>query len=165
MKKQVIRYLAAILTIILILCSLSACEEVSSGDESNAGFKVAYFKAFNSIAPGLEENIERMVELAGGEIVYVQMRVTPDGIIGVVEEMIALNANGIIVMPTSDSVMVSVGQHCKEAGVYFASLFRSISDPEVLSILESNPYWCGWVADDEASAYEIGRSLGEYGVK
>lgn len=159
-----------VLTVVMLIMSVSACDVNGGGQtvvkDPNAKFRVAYFKSFNMIAPGLEQNIENMVKLAGGEVVYVQMRVDPDGIINMVEEMIALECDGILLMPTNDSVMVSVAKRCKEAGVYFASLFRRITDPEVLSILEANPYWCGWVVDDdEESAYEIGRMLAEKGYK
>ena len=163
---------AAVLLLAGLVCLtvLSSCKQEESKleteQESEAKFNVAYYRSFDMVAPGVQANIEHMVEMAGGKITYVTMRLDPDGIINMVEEIIALGCDGFFLMPTNDSVLVSVSRRCEEAKVYFASLFREVFDPEVLKILEANPYWCGWVIDDdEDAAFQVGRMLSEMGMK
>jgi len=110
-------------------------------------------------------NLERIVNACGGELVYVPMQYTPDGVIDMIEQMLALEVDGIMFMPTTDSILPTIAKMCEEAQVYFGTVYRSVRDSEIQGILEQNPYYCGYTTEDDAgAAYDVGKYLAEQGM-
>lgn len=110
--------------------------------------------------------VELLASVANGEIVYLSGSTsTAEGSLENVEQAIALGCDGLMIMPVTDSIMPTVSQKCQEAGMYFASMFRKIQDPDTLALLEENPYWCGWTIEKEyEEGYNVMTYLHEQGV-
>lgn len=110
--------------------------------------------------------VELLVGIANGEIVYLTgAMTTPEGILENVDQAIAQDCDAIMFMPVTDSILPNISQKCQEAGLYFASWFRKVQDPEVLALLEANPYWCGWTIEKEfEEGYKVTEYLASQGV-
>ena len=110
-------------------------------------------------------NVEAAVESAGGELVSVNTDNTADDLINKVSELISRGVDGILLMPAADSMLPSVDAMCAEAGVYWGTMFRTISDESIRdAIYESEWFAGGCHEDDEACAANIVKSMSEMGV-
>lgn len=110
-------------------------------------------------------NVEAAVESAGGELVSVNTDNTADDLINKVSELISRGVDGILLMPAADSMLPSVDAMCADAGVYWGTMFRTISDESIRdAIYESEWFAGGCHEDDEACAANIVKSMSEMGV-
>ena len=110
-------------------------------------------------------NVEAAVESAGGELVSVNTDNTPDDLINKVSELISRGVDGILLMPAADSMLPSVDAMCADAGVYWGTMSRTISDESIRdAIYESEWFAGGCHEDDEACAANIVKSMSEMGV-
>lgn len=110
-------------------------------------------------------NVEAAVESAGGELVSVNTDNTADDLINKVSELISRGVDGILLMPAADSMLPSVDAMCADAGVYWGTMFRTISDESIRdAIYESEWFAGGCHEDDEACASNIVKSMSEMGV-
>lgn len=111
-------------------------------------------------------NVKAAVEAAGGELITVESDLTADGLINNVADLISRDVDGIILMPASDSMLPTVDQMCSEAGVYYATMFRTINDPEIHDAIYSSEYFAGGCnEDDEICAYNITKNMVDQGVE
>lgn len=106
-------------------------------------------------------NVTQMVEEMGGTVVFQGgVGASADATIQFVEEQIAAGADGIVLSPPADSVLPSVITMCEEAGVYFASTFRTILDDEVREMVEASDYYVGrCYEDEEETGYRVMKNL------
>ena len=110
-------------------------------------------------------NVEAAVESAGGDLVSVNTDNTADDLINKVSELISRGVDGILLMPAADSMLPSVDAMCADAGVYWGTMFRTISDESIRdAIYESEWFAGGCHEDDEACASNIVKSMSEMGV-
>ena len=110
-------------------------------------------------------NVEAAVESAGGELVSVNTDNTADDLINKVSELISRGVDGILLMPAADSMLPSVDAMCADAGVYWGTMFRTISDESIRdAIYESEWFAGGCHEDDAACASNIVKSMSEMGV-
>ncbi len=179
--------LALILALVLALGLLAGCSSSSgsattqpaasgaaetAGNDSTAdppAFKIGFPWATASTDPtfvSIVTCVKAAVEAAGGELVMVESDLTADTLINNISDLISRGCNGIIFMPASDSMLPTVDQMCSEAGVYYATMFRTISDETIRKQIYASKYFAGGCnEDDEQCAYDITKSLSGQGVK
>lgn len=179
--------LALILALVLALGLLAGCSSTSgtattqpaasgaaetAGNDSTAdppAFKIGFPWATASTDPtfvSIVTCVKAAVEAAGGELVMVESDLTADTLINNISDLISRGCNGIIFMPASDSMLPTVDQMCTEAGVYYATMFRTISDETIREQIYASKYFAGGCnEDDEQCAYDITKSLAGQGVK
>ena len=110
-------------------------------------------------------NVEAAVESAGGELVSVNTDNTADDLINKVSELISRGVDGILLMPAADSMLPSVDAMCADAGVYWGTMFRTISDESIRDAIYGSEWFAGGCHEvDEACAANIVKSMSEMGV-
>lgn len=105
------------------------------------------------------------VTAAGGETIFVETDLTADGLINNISELISRDVDGIMLMPASDSMLPAVDAMCSEAGVYWGTFFRTISDQGIKEVIYSSPWYAGGCyEDDVACASNIVKAMAGMGV-
>ena len=140
--------------------------EAKSGDPQK--FKIGFPWDTANTDPtwiSIYNNVQAAVEAAGGELVNVTTDNTADGLIDNISDLISRGVDGILFMPASDTMLPSVDQMCSDAGVYYGTMFRTISDKDIADMIYSSDYFAGGAhEDDEKCAANIVKSMGEQGV-
>lgn len=114
----------------------------------------------------ITNNVRAAVEAAGGELITVETDLSADGLINNVSELISRGVDGILLMPASDSMLPTVDAMCAEAGVYWGTMFRTISDSEIRDQIYASQWFAGGCnEDDEACAANIVKAMANMGVK
>jgi len=183
MKK---RFLALLVSFVLVVTLSAGCgSETTPANTSSGGTQdgsgstsddTVHFKEYTIAVPFPEtgltsfeimrSNCDLLENATNGKIINAPSDLTPDGVLSFVESQIAAGVEGLIICPPSDSVLPTVTQLCEEAGVYWGIALRSISDPEIKSLVEASPYYVGNCYEDEEQAgYECGKWMGEQGYK
>ena len=109
----------------------------------------------------VSKTMEEIAAKANCKIVYagsMGIASDPDACISFVEQSIAAQVDGLVIMPPADSVLPTICQKCEEAGVYWTISLRNINDESVKAMCEASEYFCGNVHEDE---YEVGRIAGQ----
>lgn len=110
-------------------------------------------------------NVKAAVESAGGELVNVVTDNSADDLIDNISELISRDVDGILFMPASDSMLPAVDAMCADAGVYWGTMFRTISDEDIRDAMYESEWFAGGChEDDEACAANIVKAMGEMGV-
>ena len=82
------------------------------------------------------------------------------------ENLISAGCKGIYMIPMDTSANLQLGTACQNAGVYLAMSNRDITDKDVLSAVQSNPYFVTRIKDD---SYEVCKDmvkvLADQGIK
>ena len=180
MKKALAIVLALVLSVGLLAgCSTQTAQTTSSpaAESADAGstaanppaFKIGFPWATASTDPtfvSIVTCVKAAVEAAGGELVMVESDLTADTLINNISDLISRGCQGIIFMPASDSMLPTVDQMCTEAGVYYATMFRTINDETIRNQIYASKYFAGGCnEDDQVCAYNITKSLAGQGVK
>lgn len=122
----------------------------------------------NSTEPtvkSIELNIRAAVEAAGGELIVTDMDMTPDGQINNISELISRGADAILFMPIAETMLPTADAMCSEAGVYWGSMLRRITDDSIREqIMKSEYYAGGCYEDEELCGENIMKKMGELGV-
>ena len=109
--------------------------------------------------------MEAVVEAAGGELINVTTDNSADELINNVSELISRGVDGILLMPAADSMLPTVDAMCADAGVYWGTMFRTISDEAIREAMYESEWFAGGCnEDDEACAANIVKSMSEMGV-
>lgn len=117
--------------------------------------------ATNSIG----DNIRTVVEACGGEVMIVDMDSTPDGLINNISELISRGADAILFMPLAETMLPTVDAMCSEAGVYWGSMLRRITDESIYEQMMKSEYYAGGCyEDDELCGENLLLKMGELGV-
>ena len=110
-------------------------------------------------------NVKAAVESAGGELVNVVTDNSADGLIDNISELISRDVDGILFMPASDSLLPAVDAMCADAGVYWGTMFRTISDDDIREAMYDSEWFAGGCnEDDETCASNIVKSMADMGV-
>lgn len=110
-------------------------------------------------------NVKASVESAGGELVNVVTDNSADGLIDNISELISRDVDGILFMPASDSMLPAVDAMCADAGVYWGTMFRTISDDDIREAMYDSEWYAGGCnEDDETCASNIVKSMADMGV-
>ena len=110
-------------------------------------------------------NVKAAVESAGGELVNVVTDNSADGLIDNISELISRDVDGILFMPASDSMLPAVDAMCADAGVYWGTMFRTISDDDIREAMYDSEWYAGGCnEDDETCASNIVKSMADMGV-
>ena len=109
--------------------------------------------------------ITAAVEAAGGEAIFVETDLTADGLINNITELISRGVDGVLFMPASDSMLPAVDALCSEAGVYWGTFFRTISDDAIREAVYASEWYAGaCYEDDEACAANLVKTMAGMGV-
>lgn len=109
--------------------------------------------------------IKAVIEAAGGEAIFVETDLTADGLINNITELISRDVDGVLFMPASDSMLLAVDALCSDAGVYWGTFFRTISDDSVREAVYASEWYAGAVyEDDELCGSNIVKTMAELGV-
>ena len=74
--------------------------------------------------------------------------------------------DGMVVVNFGEDYLMQINDICTEAQIPFIQATRTISDPEVAAVVESNPLYVGRMHEsDYTAAYELGRKLIDSGAK
>ena len=110
-------------------------------------------------------NVKAAVESAGGELVNVVTDNSADGLIVNISELISRDVDGILFMPASDSMLPAVDAMCADAGVYWGTMFRTISDDDIREAMYDSEWYAGGCnEDDETCSSNIVKSMADMGV-
>ncbi len=154
----------------------SASTDVPSTDSSVKTSANSDLKSYTLAIPFAESglttfeafryNCDKVEKLTNGTIINDSRALTPDDELSFVEAQCAAGVDGLILTPSSDSILSTVTQLCEDAGVYWGISLRTISDPEIKELVESSPYYVGDCYEDEVTAgYNCGKFMGEKGYK
>ena len=112
------------------------------------------------------ESVKVAVEAAGGELITVETDLTADTLINNISELLSRGVDGILFMPASDSMLPTVDAMCAEAGVYWGTMFRTISDDTIREQIYASEWFAGGCnEDDEVCAANIVKKMAEMGVE
>ncbi len=90
----------------------------------------------------------------------------PEEQLTAVERLIAAGADGIMFVPSAESLMMAVYSLCEEAGVYYEFLMRDITDPDLKAVIEQGDYYAGCTyGDNFRGAYNCAQALIDNGAK
>ena len=110
-------------------------------------------------------NVKAAVESAGGELVNVVTDNSADGLIDNISELISRDVDGILFMPASDYMLPAVDAMCADAGVYWGTMFRTISDDDIREAMYDSEWYAGGCnEDDETCSSNIVKSMADMGV-
>jgi ABC-type sugar transport system substrate-binding protein len=168
--------LALILAFAMLTCMFAGCSKSDDGNQStepsttnDASFTIGFpwdTASTDATWISIYESVKVAVEAAGGELITVQTDLTADTLINNIAELISRDVDGILFMPASDSMLPTVDAMCAEAGVYWATMFRTISDDDIRNQIYSSKWFAGGCnEDDEACASNIVQKMAEMGVK
>lgn len=177
--KSMKKLLSMLLVLIMVMGLAAGCSSGTSGEsgsDSDSGseeggdsFTIGFPWQTSSTDPtfvSIENNVRTAVEAAGGEIIVVECDLTADDMINDISDLISRGVDGIIFMPASDSMLATANQMCTEAGVYYATMFRTINDDAIREEVYSSEYFAGGCnEEDEVAAYNIVKSMVDMGVE
>jgi len=161
------KHLAAILCATLLLTIFgSACERKTAIQK--APFKIGQLghntTGFSNAV--FVNNRRAIVEAAGGELITENVDDTPQSLISGVKKLIEDGCRGIILTPTSNSILPQVKASCDEAKVYWVVSMRPILDKDMEKDLTASSFYVGDVAEnDENAAYYMVRFLSANGIE
>lgn len=181
--KEMKKVLSLLLVLAMAVSLLAGCSGKASSSDTASGtssaastnannpkkFKIGFPWATSSTDPtfvSIVTNVKAAVESAGGELVLVNSDLSADSLVNNVTDLISRGVNGIILMPASDSMLPTVDRLCSNAGVYYSTMFRTITDPAIRKQIYGSKYFAGGCnEDDEKCAYDITKTLSSQGVK
>ena len=159
------KFIALVLTLAL-LCSACLCGVGVA--ESKASFTIGVPWSTSNTDPtwvSITNIIKAVIESAGGEAIFVETDLTADGLINNITELISRGVDGVLFMPASDSMLLAVDALCSEAGVYWGTFFRTISDDSIRDAVYASEWYAGAVyEDDELCGANIVKTMAEQGV-
>ncbi|MGM9650517.1 MAG: sugar ABC transporter substrate-binding protein [Faecousia sp.] len=168
------KLIALILTLAMVACLFVGCGGEAetpddAGNTTDGSFTIGFPWDTASTDPtwvSIYESVKVAVEAAGGELVTVQTDLTADTLINNITELISRGVDGILFMPASDSMLPTVDAMCAEAGVYWATMFRTISDDDIREQIYASKWFAGGCnEDDEACAANIVKKMADMGVE
>ena len=149
-----------------------AAQEVAENVQSEGDpepFKIGFPWDTSSTDPtwiSIYDSVKVAVEAAGGELVNVQTDLSADDLINNVSELISRDCDGILFMPASDSMLPTVDAMCAEAGVYWGTMFRTISDEEIREQVYASEWFAGGCNEsDEECAANVVKTMASMGVE
>lgn len=164
--------LAFVLTLVMAVTLFAGCGGDDKGGKDAAkkeGFKIGFPWQTSSTDPtfvSIVNNVRAAVEGGGGELVLVESDLSAEDLINNVSDLISRDVDGIILMPASDTMLATVNQMCTDAKVYYGTMFRTISDPEIKKQVYASEYFAGGCNEDDVKcAYDIVKALAQQGVK
>lgn len=132
-------------------------------------FKIGFPWDTSSTDPtwiSIYDSVKVAVEAAGGELINVQTDLSADDLINNVSELISRDCDGILFMPASDSMLPTVDAMCAEAGVYWGTMFRTISDEEIREQIYASEWFAGGCNEnDEECAANVVKTMASMGVE
>lgn len=167
------KLIALILTFAMVACMFVGCADDAKKDDnggsSDGSFTIGFPWDTASTDPtwvSIYASVKEAVEAAGGELITVQTDLTADNLINNITELISRDVDGILFMPASDSMLPTVDAMCAEAGVYWATMFRTISDSDIREQIYASKWFAGGCnEDDETCAANIVKKMAEMGVE
>lgn len=163
-----LRKLAAYVTSAAMAASLFAGISVQAESADPEPFTIGFPWSTANTDPtfiSIYNNVKAAVEAAGGELVSVETDLSADQLIDNVSELISRDVDGILFMPASDSMLPAVDAMCADAGVYWGTLFRTISDEDIRDAMYASEWFAGGChEDDETCAANIVKSMAGMGV-
>ncbi len=184
--KKMKKLLALVMVVALAFSVLVGCGNTNADNSANSGagsnnkvvdeqgdapaaFKIGFPWDTASTDPtwiSIHQSVKAAVEAAGGELVTVKTDLTADTLINNISELISRDVDGILFMPASDSMLPTVDAMCADAGVYWATMFRTISDDSIREQIHSSEWFAGSCnEDDEQCASNIVCKMAEMGVE
>lgn len=149
-----------------------AAQEVAENVQSEGDpepFKIGFPWDTSSTDPtwiSIYDSVKVAVEAAGGELINVQTDLSADDLINNVSELISRDCDGILFMPASDSMLPTVDAMCAEAGVYWGTMFRTISDEEIREQVYASEWFAGGCNEnDEECAANVVKTMASMGVE
>jgi len=154
-----------LLAIVFVAVGLASCE---SGDDDPIKIGYTFVEGNTSGLIGDAAALLKLAEEALGiEVVFnTEADYTAEGSITAVENFIAAGCDGVIVCNFSESSMVNIANLCDQNGVYFAQFYRTLTDEDVIDIVEASQYYVGRVHEDEyTTAYNLVQNLYDAGSR
>ena len=159
------KVLALVLTLVM-LCAACLCNVGIA--EAEPAFTIGVPWSTSNTDPtwvSITNIIKAVIEAAGGEAIFVETDLTADGLINNITELISRDVDGVLFMPASDSMLLAVDALCSEAGVYWGTFFRTISDDSIREAVFASEWYAGAVyEDDELCGANIVKTMAGLGV-
>jgi len=161
MKKLLVLVLS-----LALLCSMFAVAGVAEGSEP--AFTIGVPWLTTSTDPtfiSIVNIIDTVIHGAGGEVIWIDCDLSADGIINATSEAISRDVDGVLFMPASDSMLLAVDAMCSEAGVYWGTFFRTISDDSIREAVYASEWYAGAVyEDDEVCGANLVKAMADQGA-
>ena len=104
--------------------------------------------------------INDAAEALGCEVTFALGDYDPTAQITSAENLIASGVDGLIVLPLAETTSQRVSMLCRNNGVYFGLLLRTVQNETIAEEVRSNPYFVGNIlGDDVGNAKELARIL------
>ena len=112
------------------------------------------------------ETFNRVAAISGVQYTTMVDGFNPDNQVTKFENFAIMGVDGMMAVNVSDEIMVKMADISAPNGIYFAQLFRSIAKEEIRDYVWESPTYVGNCHEnEEKTAYEIGKALGEMGYK
>ena len=163
------KFIALILALVITLSLLAGCgasSDTGKGDGKYSIGVILYGKE-DTLGGRIYSLLNDAAEALGCEITFSLGDFDTTAQITAAENLIAAGVDGIICLPLAETTSQKLSQLCKENGVYFGLLLRTMSDEAINAEVRANPYFVGNIlGDDLGNAKELTRILiQEYGCK
>lgn len=139
-----------------------------AGNTGEASFTIGYpaVAATNTTMEAMRLNRTTVAEAAGGTLITEDWDFSPEGTVQAVEKLIERGCQGVIIVPTDESILPTITNICEEAGVYWAISMRRISDEAIKEIVYASDYYVGYVAQNgKQLGYDLGKAVADNGGK
>jgi len=147
---------------LIICCTLFASGSTEDSASSNGKYKIGVilYGKEDTLGGRIYSLLNDCGKALDCEIVYSFGDYDTTAQLTAAENLIAAGAKGIIVLPLAETSSQKIGALCKENGVYFGLLLRTVNDETIAKEVRSNPYFVGNIlGDDVGNAKELTRIL------
>lgn len=162
MKKSIKKSISCILVVAMlaVIClGISACgksDDEPGGTTEKVKIGMIWYGNTDAMGGTFYEWANHAAEVLNIELVWRLGSFTTADELADCENLINAGCQGIYFIPMDTSANVQLGNYCKEAGVYFATSNREITDESVLSTMESNEYFVTRIVDN---SYEVCKQM------
>lgn len=146
----------------------ASTEDTAAGSGQEAEFTIGYpaVAATNTTMESMKLNRTTVAEAFGGNLITEDWDFSAEGTVQAVEKLIERGCQGVIVVPTDESILPTITSMCEEAGVYWSIGMRTINDESIKEIVYASDYYVGYVYEPGIDyGYLMGKAAGEAGAK
>lgn len=164
------KFIAIILTLVMMLSMFTGCSASGKNTENSDGkysIGVILYGKEDTLGGRIYSLLNNAAKALDCEITFSLGDFDTTAQITAAENLIAAGVDGIICLPLAETTSQKLSQVCKENGIYFGLLLRTMTDPAIDAEVRANPYFVGNIlGDDKGNAKELTRILmEEYGCK
>ena len=160
MKKRVIAIIAACALLVIAFAGIAGADEAADGDGFLVGYN--YFGAGSYALLSLKNNSEYAIQYLGDKAMGLNDNFQVEQIIADVENMCNAGCDGILIWLPAEDLYPTVAEICAKYEVPFALNDKIPTNPDIIAILEANPFYVGAIGPANAI---YGEAIADYAIE